>query len=199
MDPTHRGLYALDSPSRLYPSGGKMPKLKRIAAISLIVALPILQGCQVSSPTPSASKAGFKANYVVARSALEKGQFGKAERGYADLLKQAGPLEARIRLEYAHALLRNGKFAPASDEARIVASQLEGRGRSAALAVQATADQELARRAINKGKASADAIQRLVAARSAFDELLKNHPDMDPLGALALRRKTIDVELSTIN
>lgn len=175
-----------------------LPK-SRAAAVSLLISTALLMGCQVDSPLPTASKAGFKANYLVARTALERGQFGKAERSYANLMKQAGPLQARIRLEYAHALLRGGKFEKASGEARQVASELTGRGRSAALAVQATADQELARRSINKGIADSAAIQRLIAARDGFDELLKNHPDMDPLGALALRRKAIDVELSTIN
>ena len=173
--------------------------ISRFAAVTLLSGSALLMGCQVDSPLQVAGKAGFKANYLVARTALEKGQFGKAERGYANLLKQAGPLEARIRLEYAHALLRGGKWEEASGEARLVASLLTGRGRSAALSVQATADQEFARRAINKGIVDSNAIQRLISARDGFDEVLKNHPDMDPLGALALRRKAIDVELSTIN
>ncbi len=173
-------------------------RLTPIAAAALLMATA---GCQVDGPGlgAAASRAGFKANYLVARTALERGQFTKAERGYAGLLQKAGPLAPRVRLEYAHALLRGGKFEKASEEARVVAAALDGRGRAAALAVQATADQEIARAAINRGVADADAIQRLVAARDAFDELLKNHPDMDPLGAMALRRKTIDVELSTIN
>ena len=177
-----------------------MPVPVRIKAPLLGLAILATASCQVDGPslTASASRAGFKANYLVARTALENGQYRKAERSYASLLKKAGPLQPRLRLEYAHALLRAGKFSKASEEARIVASQLKGRGRSAALAVQATADQEIARAAINRGVSSADAIQRLVAARSAFDELLANHPDMDPLGAMALRRKTIEVELTTI-
>ena len=168
----------------------------RVAALGLIVLFT--GACQMDA-TSLTARAGFKANYLVARVALEKGQYVRAERGYASLLKRAGPLEPRLRLEYAHALLRGGKYAKASDEARIVAAQLEGRGRSAALAVQATADQEIARAAIDKGITDTDAIERLVAAKAGFDELLKNHPDMDPLGAMALRRKAIDVELTTIN
>jgi len=169
------------------------------SAVTAFVALT-LAACQPGS-TPGAavsSRVGFKANYLVARVALEKGQYAKASRQYASLLAKAGPLESRIRLEYAHALLREGKFEKASDEARIVASQLEGRGRSAALAVQATADQEIGRDAINRSVMTAEAIQRLVSARDAFDEVLTKHPDLDPLGGLKLRRKTLDVELSTI-
>jgi len=173
----------------------------RLRGIILGLSVVSLAACQVGAPNlgASVSRAGFKASYLVARVALEKGQFARAERGYASLLKRAGPLEPRIRLEYAHALLRAEKFEHASDEARVVAAQLDGPGRSAALAVQATADQEIARAAINRGVADSDAVQRLVAARSGFDELLKNHPELDPLGAMALRRETIDVELSTIN
>ena len=172
-----------------------LPGLRPVAFALIALALA---SCQTVTPKPSANRASFKANYLVARTALEGGQYTKAVRGYSNLLGKSGPLQPRIRLEYAHALLRAGKYEKASEEARIVSTQLEGRGRSAALAVQATADQEIARAAINRGNASADAIQRLVAARAAFDELLKNHPDMDPLGALALRRKTLDVELTTI-
>ena len=175
-----------------------MPLLPGFLSVTFVVIALALASCQTVTPKPSANRASFKANYMVARTALEGGQFSKAARGYANLLKSSGPLQPRIRLEYAHALLRAGKYDKASEEARIASTQMEGRGRSAALAVQATADQEIARAAINRGNASADAIQRLVAARAAFDELLKKHPDMDPLGALALRRKTIDVELSTI-
>jgi len=174
-----------------------MSAKSRLRAVALICVAFATASCQVETPT-AVNRAGFKSNYLVARAALEKGQYLKAERGYASLLKKAGPLEPRIRLEYAHALLRSGKFEKASSEARVVASQLDGRGRSAALAVQATADQEIARNAINRGIADADAVQRLVSAKGAFDELLSKHPDMDPLGALALRRRTIDVELSTI-
>lgn len=173
-----------------------LPTPFRIAALALAVLA--LASCQTVPGASVAGRAGFKANYLVARSALEGGQYAKASRQYASLLKTAGPLGPRIRLEYAHALLREGKFDRASDEARVVASQLEGRGRSAALAVQATADQEIGRAAINRSEMTADAVQRLVSARDAFDEVLKKHPDLDPLGGLKLRRRTLDVELSTI-
>ena len=169
--------------------------------LTLLLGAVALVACQLDSPgvTPSARNAGFKDNYTVARTALEKGQLGKAERSYKNLMLKSGPLEPRIRLEYAHVLLRAGKFEAASGEARVAASMLEGRGRSAALAVQATADQEIVRQAINAGSAGAGEQQRLIAAKDAFDEVLKAHPDLDPLGSLALRRKTIDVELASLN
>lgn len=158
-------------------------------------------GCQLDAPggLTTARNAGFKDNYTVARNALEKGQFARAERSYRDLILKAGPLAPRVRLEYAHALLRAGKFEEASGEARVAASMLDGAGKAAALAVQATADQELVRAAIGAGTVDAGAIQRLIAARDGFDHVLKNHPELDPLGSLALRRKTIDVELAAVN
>lgn len=172
-----------------------LPSVRVFLSVLFVLAVA---GCQTGTPSASVSRIGFKANYLVARAALEKGQYAKAERSYASLLKKAGPLEPRLRLEYAHTLLRAGKFDKASDEARVVASQLDGRGRAAALAVQATADQEIARTAINNGTVTSDAVQRLVAAKQAFDEVLTGYPDLDPLGGLALRRKTIDIEMSTI-
>lgn len=177
-----------------------MPAPRHIPIIALALAVLFTASCEPGAGSgPSLnSRAGFKANYLIARVALEGGQYTKASRQYAGLLKSAGPLEARIRLEFAHALLREGKFMKASDEARVVASKLTGRGRSAALAVQATADQEIGRAAINRSEMTADAVQRLVSARDAFDEVLKNHPDLDPLGGLKSRRSALNVELSTI-
>ncbi len=169
--------------------------------IPLIIATMLLASCQIggsSNSGTSVSRAGFKNNYIVARTALEGGDYAKASRQYASLLRKAGPLEARLRLEYAHALLRDGKYRRASDEAKRVALALQGPGRSAALAVQGTADQEIARAAIARGRAGANAADRLIAARAAFDEMLANHPELDPLGAMAQRRAVIDQELAAI-
>jgi len=158
--------------------------------IPLIIAAMLLASCQGGglNSGPSVGRAGFKNSYMVARTALEGGDYAKASRQYASLLRQAGPLEARLRLEYAHALLRDGKYRKASDEAKKVALALQGPGRSAALAVQGTADQEIARAAIARGRAGSNAADRLIAARAAFDEMLANHPELDPLGAMAQRR-----------
>ena len=169
----------------------------RIAVLALVVLS--LASCQPGSGTGvSSSRAGFKKNYLVARTALEGGQYAKASRQYAQLLRTSGPLEPRLRLEYAHALLRDGKYGAAGTEARKVAAELQGAGRSAALAVQGTADHEQARDGIERGRSGAREIDLLNAARAAFDEMLKNNPELDPLGAMAVRRNTIDLELSSI-
>ncbi|MDJ0626855.1 MAG: hypothetical protein QNJ44_01235 [Rhodobacter sp.] len=170
------------------------PGLFRTGAMAL--AILAVASCQTGGV--SASRAGFKKNYLVARTALEGGQYAKAARHYAGLLNRAGPLQSRLRLEYAHALLRDGKFDKAAREARRVVGELTGSGRSAALMVQGTADHESARAAISRGRSGLNQINQLKAARAALDEMLKNHPELDPLGAMAVRRKTIDLELGAI-
>ena len=69
------------------------------------VALFALVGCEEGAPFGHQT---FRAQYAVAREALEQGHYEKANRSYARLLEQAGPLTPRIRLEYAHLLLRKG-------------------------------------------------------------------------------------------
>lgn len=170
------------------------PGLIRIGVLAIV--LVAVAACQPGAV--STSRAGFKKNYLVARTALEGGQYAKASRQYASLLNRAGPLQPRLRLEYAHALLRDGKYDRAAREARVVAGELQGAGRSAALMVQGTADHEAARAAISRGRTGLDEINRLKAARAALDEALAKHPELDPLGAMAARRKTIDLELSAI-
>lgn len=189
---------AMDSGKTRSRQAKQSMKLPRI--LILVLGSVSLVGCQLDAPsfTPSARNAGFKDSYGVARSALEGGKIAKAERSYKDLILQSGPLEGRIRLEYAHVLLRAGKFADASGEARVAVSLLEAEGKSAALAVQATADQELARLALASGQGGGDVRQRLISARDGFDTVLKEHPQLDPLGALALRRKTVEAELEAL-
>ncbi|WP_425052241.1 hypothetical protein [Psychromarinibacter sp. S121] len=146
----------------------------------------------------STSRAGFKANYLVARVALEGGQYDKAARQFGSLLRTAGPLEPRLRLEYAHALLRAGKYAKAADEARRVSMELSGTGRSAALAVLGTAEHETARAAILKGKTGLETINRMKAAKAALTEMLANNPELDPTGGMAMRLQQIETELVTV-
>ncbi len=143
----------------------------------------------------STGRAGFKANYLVARAALESGQYDRAVRQYRALLKDTGPLEMRIRLEEAHALLRNGKFDRAVEAAQLVATHLTGAGRSAALAVQGTADHEAARSAVLRGKAGAAELKRMQSAQAALSEVLSINPELDPTGAMKSRLAQIELEL----
>ena len=150
------------------------------------LCLIAVAACEDGALTPS----GFKADYVVARNALEDGNYSVAMRRYARLIDQAGPLEPRIRLEYAHALLRDEQYAEASKQAANIAARTDDVARSAALAVQGTADHEQGLAAIAVGD-RATAERFLKSADAAFTEVLSSHPGLDPLGAIAGRQASI--------
>lgn len=158
---------------------------------AMVLAVALLAGCGATlggSDPDAVTRGAFKADYMSARASLERGRFGRAAKGYEALLEQAGPAAPRIRLEYAHALLRADKFEAASRTARKAASEQEGLARASALSVQATADHEIARAGLAEGRADADLHARLVSAREAFDAILQDHPELDPMGGLAARR-----------
>lgn len=166
-----------------------------ITLVMLGVSLFVVAACQDFQPSKNSD---FKSKYMVARGALEEGSYARAGRNYQALLKQSGPLEPRVRLEYAHALLRANKFEEASNQARIITQRQSGDARIAALAVQGTADHELARAAIGAGQRDATVKRRLQSARTALGEVGKHGKDFDPLGAMAERRKEIDRTLSAL-
>ena len=139
----------------------------------------------------------FQSQYNTARTALEKGNFDKASKIYARLLPQSGSLGNRIRLEYAHSMLRAGEFVAAVELADAVASQETGGGRQAALSVKGTAEHEVGLKFLRQGE-TAKGAAHLQAAQSALDEVLREHPKLDPLGSLAGRRASIDVQLKSL-
>lgn len=163
--------------------------VKHAVAALAFGALFVLAGCETA---PSSGR-GFEAEYNTARKALETGRYAEANRRYAALVPKSGPLQARVRLEYAHSLLRSGDHARAAATAEALATS-EPRARGAALAVVGAARHELGLAALTKGdsKAGKDELQK---ARDAMREVLKDHPDLDPLGALAGRSASIDVRL----
>ncbi len=157
----------------------------------------LLASCQ-TEVGGGAAGAGFKTKYFAARGALEQGHYDKAARGYKSLIAISGPFEPRIRLEYAHSLLRAQKFEEAAHHARSLAAGQSGVARAAALAVQATAEHELALAEISRGGSDGRQIALLKSAKSAMDEVLKSHPDLDPLGGLAQRRNSVTQLLSSL-
>lgn len=157
------------------------------------LAVLVLGSCGVSAPPGGAMN--FRSQYATARNALEAGKYGQAQRAYARLLPQAGPLTPRLRLEYAHSYLRAGEYASAASEARAVAVTETGAGRSAALAVIGAAEHEIGLALLSQGK-TASGQTHLAAAGAALGELLAEHPELDPLGSLAGRKASIDVRLS---
>jgi len=170
---------------------GRFTKPILIGALALAVS-----SCEETGAF-SSSGDGFRSQYEAARNALEAGNYAKANRTYARLLEGAGPLQPRIRLEYAHSLLRAGEFGDASAQARFLADRQEGETRAAALSVYGTAQHELGLAAIDRGDATA-ARTHLKSATTAMSEVVRKHPELDPLGALAGRLASIKVQLKSL-
>lgn len=147
--------------------------------------------CETST---TSSDAGFRKQYFAARMALEEGKYEKASRGYLRLMEEAGPLSARLRLEYAHSLLRAGDYPQAAAQAQGLAAGNTGLARAAALAVEGTARHEMGLAALSSGDVTQGQAQ-LQAAHAALTEVLDTAPDLDPLGGLAGRLASIDVRL----
>ena len=139
----------------------------------------------------------FRAQYAAARGFLEEGKYDRAQSRYEALIPRAGPLTARLRLEYAHALLRGGEYGRAVQEATALAQGQKGKARAAALAVQGTGLHELGLEQLDKGDTALgrDYLQK---AEAAMATVVKHHPDLDPLGALAARRAQIKVRLKAL-
>ncbi|MGP6086818.1 hypothetical protein [Antarctobacter jejuensis] len=168
------------------------PKRVIAALVALTLVLP-LAACS----TASGNATGFRKNYAVARTALEGGEYAKATREYKGLMESAGPFLPRIQLEYAHSLLRAGDYAGAARIAEGMAPSEPGAGGAAALAVAATARHELGKAALAQGdKAGGKA--HLTRAAAAMGEVLEGHPDLDPLGALAGRKASIEARLKAL-
>ena len=164
---------------------------------ALALALTVLLGLSGCEDGSGAGSSSFRKDYTTARSALESGQYDKANRIYARMLPAAGPLQSRIQLEYAHSLLRSGSYGAAIQQAQALSQAQSGTARSAALAVLGTAHHELGLTALTTQDA-ATGRQHLAAAQSAISEVLNSDPELDPLGALAGRQASIKVQLKSL-
>lgn len=168
--------------------GQNLRRARGRVRIGVFVAALVLAGC---SDTPfkgsGADRKSYKAHYLAARSALEGGDYTKAVDGYGNLVGQSGPMTARVRIEYAHALLRAGRFAQAANEARIAAIELTGLAKHSALSIEATAKHELAMQMMGQGKYDEEVHELLVEARETFDTIAAALPKLDPKGGLQRR------------
>ena len=154
----------------------------------------VLVGCDEGT---GIGEKNFQKQYAIARDALERGRYQQASQAYAQLIPKAGPLAPRMKLEYAHTQLRAGKYDKASAQAKALAGTDDGALRSAALAVHGTAEHELGVEALQNGDRVAGK-RHLLAAKASLGEMLKNHPDMDPLGAMVGREASISVRLQAL-
>ncbi|WP_306131413.1 hypothetical protein [Roseivivax marinus] len=164
------------------------------------LALIALLGCGATLPGGGKNGSdgdGFRARYVTARAALEGGDYDAARRGYLKLIDEAGALAPRLRLEYAHTLLRAGDHARARSEAQAVAEGASGQDRLAALAVAATAAHELGLEALAAGERDR-ARSLLASAEADLDAVLSGAPDLDPAGTIAARRARLSGERTAL-
>ena len=156
---------------------------RAIAALGAAALLGSCSGTNIGGP----GGAGFQANYFAARTALESGNYTGAASRYDAMLANAGPLESRLRLEKAHALLRADQYAAAETEAAVVAAAHADNRRAAALAVLGTAAHRQAQVAMANGDFGPGTVAHLRRAEAALDEMLRTAPDLDPLGSMAER------------
>lgn len=158
------------------------------------VSLLLLNACDEGT---GIGEKNFQKQYAIARDALERGRYAQASQAYAQLIPKAGPLAPRLKLEYAHTQLRAGHYDKASQLAKALAQSDDKTLRSAALAVYGTAEHELGAAALQASDRAAGK-RHLTAAQAALGEMLKAHPEMDPLGAMAGRKASIDVRLKSL-
>lgn len=149
------------------------------------LGIAALAACE---PGAISEGAEFQRKYASARKALEEGNYDLAARNYAALIPSSGPLGPRLRLEYAHALLRADRFDEAANVAGDLARGQSGSNRAAALAVEGTALHESALADIRAGRPAADKLRR---ADAVLAEMLRLDPSLDPLGAMQSRRDEI--------
>ena len=151
-----------------------------------------LSGCDEANAPTSKS---FQSQYASARTALEQGDYTTANRIYAALLGRSGPLDDRIKLEMAHSYLRAGNFDTAARLSGEIAEKQTGTARSAALSVRGTAMHEMGLQLLAKGSA-AEGSSHLKSAQTALAEVLRENPELDPLGSLAGRKASIAKRLN---
>ncbi|MEP2785124.1 MAG: hypothetical protein ABJO67_17540 [Pseudoruegeria sp.] len=161
----------------------------RQAVCASSAVLFFLVACSESQVT---RRGNFQSDYLVARQALETGNYSKASRHYKGLMPESGPLTTRIELEYAHSLLRDEDFTGAAQTARGIAATQSGTARAAALAVQGTAEHELGLAIMNTAPGDPSAFAYLRSASGALGEAIADSGDLDPLGALKVRKDSID-------
>lgn len=167
---------------------GRMPRLW---------ALPLLlAACSGFGATQEG--ADFRGDYMAARQALESGNYGDAAQRYEALLDSGSPVDDRLRLEYAHTLLRADRFGEAAE----VAETLQGSGsatiRAQARAVRGTARHEAAATRRADGADTAELVALLEAAQSDIRAFLSDHRELDADNAMQSRAASIDAELATL-
>ncbi len=175
--------------------GSLMPFTRFSKTLCLAVVAGALMGCE---PAGTLAGGGARSDYLVARQALESGNYPLAIRRYESLMSSLGPGEStRLQLEYAHSLLRANRFDDAIQAAGLLAARNPDSIQASALAVRGTARHEAARLAIERGE-QAQARVLLEAARADLAAFLQRHAALDAAGSMRARAELITADLNSL-
>ncbi|MCC5963468.1 MAG: hypothetical protein JJU09_10105 [Rhodobacteraceae bacterium] len=163
------------------------------ASFPMLCVAMLLASCEPAGTLGGSS--GSANDYLVARQALETGNYALAIRRYERLIDQAGTSAGRLQLEYAHSLLRAGQFERAIASSSELLQTSDGSVAANARAVRGTARHEAARSLIAQGQSGAEARSLLEGARSDLGAFVESHPQLDAAGAMAARLQMIASDL----
>jgi tetratricopeptide (TPR) repeat protein len=172
-----------------------MGKARSKAGLTLAAVL-FLAACEAAG---SLAGGGSQSDYLVARQALETGNYDLAVRRYGRLMQSVDATRAsRLQLEYAHALLRGDRYEDAIAAADTLIAAREGTIRASALAVRGTARHEAARLRLAEGQGDAVTRTLLEGARDDIASFLADHGSLDAAGSMRARAALIGADLAGI-
>ncbi|GAB4275274.1 MAG: hypothetical protein Kow0013_29350 [Pararhodobacter sp.] len=161
-----------------------------------LAAVLFLAACEAAG---SLAGGGAQSDYLVARQALETGNYDLAIRRYGRLMQAVDATRAsRLQLEYAHALLRGDRYEDAIAAADTLIESRDGAIRASALAVRGTARHEAARRQLAEGAATAATRALLEGARDDLAAFLAGHGTLDAGGSMRARAALITADLASL-
>lgn len=159
-----------------------------------LAAVLFLGACEAAG---TLTGGGAQSDYLVARQALETGNYDLAIRRYERILSTMSPTSAsRLQLEYAHALLRGNRFEDAMNAAEPLIASRDGVIRASALAVRGTARHEAARLRLDQGLNDPVTQALLIGAREDLSAFLADHGDLDSAGSMRARQQLLTAEIT---
>jgi hypothetical protein len=172
-----------------------MPHRLSAAPLILVAALAVAS-CENAGTLPGG---GARSDYLVARQALETGNYALAARRYETLMQNVQPGTARrLELEYAHTLLRADRHDDAIRVAGGLVGAADGSIAASALAVRGTARHEAARARIDAGDRGPETRALLAGAQGDLATFLRQHGALDAGGAMRARTELIAADLRSL-
>lgn len=169
---------------------------RRVTAILFVFVAMVVGSCEYAGTLPGG---GARSDYLVARQALETGNYPLAVRRYEALVAaQPAGAARRLELELAHALLRADRHAEAIARAEALLGAGDGAIRGSALAVRGTARHEAARARIDAGDRGPETRALLSGAQADLAEFLRAYRGLDAGGAMRARAELIGADLRSL-